>query len=167
MIRRKMLFACIATVMFVGLTGSSIILGEEKEEKISLDKLPKAAIDNLKKRFPKGELKEATVEKEKGKTSYEVVVMVGSVKYEVSLTGTGEIEEFEKVISVQTLPKAVLEAVTKKYVGCKIKDASELTVVKNGKETDMGFELEIIPANSMKGIEIIVSAQGKITEKKD
>jgi hypothetical protein len=40
------------------------------EEKVPLDKLPKAVVEAMKKRFPKAEIIEAAKEMEDGKTEY-------------------------------------------------------------------------------------------------
>ena len=47
----------------------------DDEEKVALDKLPKTVVDAVKVRFPDAELKEASKETEKGKTTYEVGIV--------------------------------------------------------------------------------------------
>src|SRR5262245_7668500 len=77
------------------------------EEKIPVDKLPKAVADAVKAKFPGAELKGAEKEEEDGKTIYEVALVHKGVTYDVSATADGKIVEVEKLITAKDLPAAV------------------------------------------------------------
>ena len=74
-----------------------VVLGvRADEEKVPLDKVPKAVIDAVKKRFPKAKLVEAAKETEGGKTEYEVTIKDGDTKIDVTLTPEGKITLIER-----------------------------------------------------------------------
>src|SRR5437868_818153 len=79
------------------------------EEKVPIDKLPKAVVDAVKKRFPEAEITGASKEVEDGKTLYEVALKQKDMKMDVTLTAEGEIQEIEKQIAAKDLPKAVAD----------------------------------------------------------
>ena len=61
---------CIIVFGLVALTFSSgAIAADEDEEKVAIDKLPKAVVDAVKKMFPKAEMTGATKEEEGDKDS--------------------------------------------------------------------------------------------------
>src|SRR5258708_7808239 len=98
-----------------------------KEEEIPLDKLPKVVVDAVKAKFLGAELVKAEKETEDDKTFYEVELKHKKQTYEVSLTPEGKITEIEREIAVKDLPKAVTEALAKKYPHSKLEEAEELT----------------------------------------
>src|ERR1700736_6594803 len=87
----------------------------DDEDKVDLDKLPKAVVDAVKARFPDAELKGASKETEDGKTFFEVEIVNKKVELDVELTTDGDITEIEKDIDVKDLPKAVSKALEEKY----------------------------------------------------
>jgi len=100
--------------------------GRADEEKVPLDKLPKAIVAAVKKRFAEGEMVSAEKETDKGKTVYEVALKHKGKKIEVSLTPEGTILEIEKEIAFDDLPKAVSDTVKTKYPKADIKLAEEV-----------------------------------------
>src|SRR5262245_46733015 len=82
------------------LIGIAVVLGAffvvvgRAEEKVPLDKLPKAVVDSVKKRFPDAKLVSAEKEKDdNGKTVYEVAIKDKDQSIEVTLTPEGVIVE--------------------------------------------------------------------------
>jgi uncharacterized membrane protein YkoI len=128
------------------------------EEKIALDKLPKAVKDALKEKYPDAELVSAEKETEKGKTHYEVVIKNKKQELEVILTEEGKIVAVEKQIDVKDLPKAVTDALDAKYPKATIKKAEEVT--KGDKVT---YEVAIETADKKK-MEVEFDPKGKIIE---
>ena len=128
-----------------------------KEEEIPLDKLPKAVVDAVKAKFPGAELVKAEKETEDDKTVFEVALKHKKQKYEVSLTPDGKITEIEREIAVKDLPKAVTEALAKKYPHSKLEEAEEVTV--GDKITS--YEVELITSDK-KELEVTVDPKGKI-----
>jgi hypothetical protein len=135
------------------------------EERIPLDKVPKAVMKAVKKRFPDAELVGAAKETEGGKTSYEVMLKDGGKNIDVILTPQGAITVIEKEIVAADLPKVVKNAIDKKYPDATVKKIEELIKVTNGKEKLEFYEFLLQTADK-KTIEVKVPPDGKIESKK-
>jgi hypothetical protein len=135
------------------------------EEKIPLNKVPEAVMKAVKKRFPDAELVGAAKETEGGKTSYEVMLKDGGKKIDVILTPQGAITVIEKEIAAADLPKAVKNAIDKKYPDATVKKIEEVIKVTNGKEKLEFYEFQLQTADK-KTIEVKVPPDGKIESKK-
>lgn len=155
---RTTMWAAAVTVALVA------AVGRAGEEKVPLDKLPKAVADAVKKRFPKLEMKEATKEAtEDKKTVYEVTLTRDKKKIDVTLTPEGAIVMIEKEIDRKDLPKAVAEAIAAKYPDAAYKICEEIIPVKDGKEKLESYEI-LLETKDKKLIEVVVSPAGKITK---
>jgi hypothetical protein len=130
------------------------------EEKIALNKLPKAVVDALKARYPKAELVSATTEKEKGETFYEVAIKDKDTKYDVTLKADGTITVIEKEITVKDLPKPVADALDAKYPKATIKRIEEVT---EGEKVT--YEVSLVSADK-KTVGLEFDPKGKILEEK-
>lgn len=97
------------------------------EEEVPLDKMPAKALGAVKALFPKGELKEATKDKDAGGVYYSVTLVDGKTHYEVTVREGGKVIEVAKEVAFIDLPKAVQAAVHKKYPNGKIGEVAELT----------------------------------------
>jgi uncharacterized membrane protein YkoI len=131
------------------------------EEKVALDKLPKAVLDTVKARFPKAELLGAAKEKEDGKILYEVAIKDQGAKIDVILTAEGAITLFEKEIAAKDLPKAVTKALEEKYPKAAYKKIEEVTKVENKSEKLAYYEVLLVTPAKKRG-EVQVDASGKI-----
>ncbi|CAN5195635.1 hypothetical protein BH10PLA2_BH10PLA2_30220 [soil metagenome] len=142
-------------------------MGRADEDKVPLDKLPKAITAAVKTRFPKGELVEAAKETSKDgdkvKVEYEVTVKENGAKIDVILTPGGQITLMEKVIAVKDLPKVVADAIDGQYPKATIKTAEEIIKVTDGKESLDCYEVLLVTADK-KTFELKLSVEGKITE---
>jgi hypothetical protein len=136
------------------------------EEKVPLDKLPKAVLEAAKKRFPKAEVIGASKETEKGKTTYEVELKEAGKTIDVSLTPEGVITGIEKEIDAKDLPKAVAEALEKKYAKATYKTIEAVYAVKENKETLEYYEVLLVTAEKKK-FEVQIFADGKIKEEEE
>jgi hypothetical protein len=134
------------------------------EEKVPLDKLPKAVVDAVKEKFPKADLVSAEKEKEDGKTVYEVNIKDGKATIEVTVTPEGKIVLVEKEIAAGDLPKAVAEALEARYPKATIQKVEE--ICKDDKVTK--YEALIVTAEKKK-LEVCFDPAGKFLEeeKKD
>jgi uncharacterized membrane protein YkoI len=157
---RKIL-ASVAACAVVLLATAALVCADE--EKIALDKLPKAVVDAVKAKFPDADLVGAEKETEDGKTQYEVSIKTKKGMLDVILTPDGKIVAVEKVIEAKDLPKPVTEALEAKYPKATIKKAEEIT-----KDDKVTFEVLIETADKKK-LEVVLDANGKIVEeeKKD
>jgi len=132
-----------------------------KEEEIPLDQVPKVVVDAVKARFPGAKLTDAVKESENGKTTYEVELEYKDQEYTVSATADGKITEIEREIEIDDLPKAVVDAIKKKYPGAEMEGAEEITV--DDKTT---YEVVIETADE-KDVEVTVDASGKIVKEEE
>ncbi len=148
-------------VALVALLGLAAVRADE--EKVALDKLPKAVTDAVKKQFDGCKLVAASKEKEDGKEVFEVVIKHKDHTIEVTLTPEGKIVSVEKEIEAKDAPKAVAAALDAKYPKATIKKLEEVT--EDGKTT---YEYLIVTADK-KTLEVVFDPQGKVVkeEKKD
>ena len=96
------------------------------EEEIPLAKVPQKVISALKAKYPGAELRSATKGEEDREVCYSVVLEYKDDEYEVTLTPRGEITEVARDVDLKDLPRAVSEALQKKYPGAVIKEAAEV-----------------------------------------
>ena len=147
-----------STCVAVILATSALFAGEES---IALDKLPKAVLEAVKKRFPKAEIVEAAKETEGDKVEFEVSIKDGEAKIDVTLTPEGKITLIEKEIAAKDLPKAITEALNTKYEKATFKTVEEITKVADGKEAVDYYEVLLVTADK-KTLEVQVTLDGKI-----
>ena len=131
------------------------------EEKVPLDKVPKAVLETAKKRFPKAEVVGASKETDKDKTVYEVELKEAGKTIDVTLTPEGVITTIEKEIDAKDLPKPVAEALDKKHPKATYKIVEAVYAVKDGKESLDFYEVLLTTAEK-KEIEVQVLADGTI-----
>jgi hypothetical protein len=136
------------------------------EEKVPLDKVPKAVLEAVKKRFPKAEIVEAAKETADGKTEYEVTVKEAGKKIDVMLTPEGAITLIEKEIDVKDLPAPVKDALDKKYPKATYKIVEEVIKVTDGKEKLEYYEASLETADK-KNLEVKVKPDGTFESEKE
>lgn len=158
---RSLLAAAVAALL-----AASAGADEHKGKKIEPDKLPKAVADALKAKFPTATITECHEEKDGDKVMYDVDFTVGKQKYEAEMLADGTIVEWEKEIDPKDLPKAVTDAVNKKYPNATIKEAEEVYKPKGGKDVMEGYEVDIVTADK-KEIGLMVAADGKILKEEE
>jgi hypothetical protein len=155
----KSFLLALAYIGFVGLFTTT----RGDEEKIGLDKLPKAVLQGVKKRFPQAELKGAEKEREEGQTLYEVAIRDGEQNVEVTLTPKGVITEIEKRIEARDVPRAAADALEKRYPKATYKIVEEVFKVKDGEESLEYYEVLLVSAEK-KRVEVSVTSEGKIVK---
>lgn len=144
---------CCAAVAVIGL----VAVADDKAEKLSPDKLPKAVADAIKARFPDGKVTSAEKEIEDGKVVYDIELTSGGLKYEMDLHEDGAIIEIEK--EIKEVPAVVAKAIEGKYPKAKVVEVMERSKVKDKKETPTDYEVTI--EDGGKKHEVIVSLDGK------
>jgi len=149
--------AVVATMMLLGW----FVGVRADEEKVPLDKLPKAVTEAVKKRFPKAELLEASKEVVDKKTEYEVTIKNEGQKIDVTLTPEGVLLTLEKEITAKQLPMPVSKALKKSYPKAVYKIVEEVIKVKDGKETLAYYEVLLVTADK-KSVEVQIEPTGKI-----
>jgi uncharacterized membrane protein YkoI len=152
-----------ASLVLCTLAGLMARADEEKEEKVPLDKVPKAVLDAVKAKFKGAEIVSAQKENENGKLAYEINLKHKDAKIEATVTPEGKITAIEKAIAVKDLPQPVARALRRKYPRAEIKSVEEAT---QGEK--VSYEVLLVTTDK-KTIEVVFDAQGKILEeeKKD
>jgi hypothetical protein len=135
-----------------------------KEEKVDLDKVPKAVLDAFKAKFPEAKLTGASIESEEGKKIYELAFTYKDHKYEMEVEPNGTIIAIDKQLEEKELPKEVLNTLKKEYPGAKYKMIEEVTK----KDKIEYYEIELTTADK-KDVEVLIDPSGKVTkvEKKE
>ncbi len=157
---------CFSAMIAVLAIGANDLRVRGDEEKVPLDKVPKAVLDSVKKRFPKGEITAASKETDKDKVEYEVSVKETGKNIDVTLSPAGTILKLEKEIATKDLPKVVSESLAAKYPKAVYKLAEEVINVKDGEEKLEYYEVRLVTADG-KMLEVVVSPNGKISKVED
>jgi RNA polymerase sigma factor (sigma-70 family) len=134
---------------------------ESAEEKVPLDKLPKAVTDAVKARFPEAKLVSAEKEKEDGKTVYEVNIKNKDQQIEVTVTPEGKLVTIEKVITARDLPNPVADVVARKYPKATYKMIEEVIKV-DGKDEKLEYYEVLLVTAEKKVLEVSVTPEGTI-----
>jgi biopolymer transport protein ExbD len=100
---------CLALVV----VGAALVRADE--EKVPLEKLPKAVVEAVQKRFPKIKMVGASKEKEGDKVVYEVTLKKDGKNIDVTVTEAGAITLIEQELAFKDLPKAVARTFEEKY----------------------------------------------------
>ncbi len=125
--------------------------------------LPQRVLDALNAKFPRAAIEKWTKETEKGKTIYDIEFTAGGRKAEADIAEDGAIQNFETQFDAARLPKAVTDAVARKYPKSTLKEVLEVTEIKNKKEVPGGFEI-VIETAGRKEVELTIARSGKILE---
>jgi uncharacterized membrane protein YkoI len=136
------------------------------EEKVPLDKLPRAVLDAVKAKFPDAKLLSASKEKEDDKTVFEVTLKYKDHNHDVTVDPEGKILGIEREIASRDLPKVVADAVEAKYPRATHKKAEEL-IKPDGKLH--AYEVLLVTADRKLTVEVVLDPAGKILkeEKKE
>jgi hypothetical protein len=163
MARRLSWMACGLAAMVL-MAGASPAQDKEKaKDKADKEMIPKVVMDALKTKFPKPEITKWTKEKEGDKVVYDIEFTQDGRKAEADIAEDGTIMNYEKEFDAKNLPKAVTEAVEKKYPKSKLKEIMAITEIKDKKEVSGGFEIVLETADK-KEVEVTVAEDGKILE---
>src|SRR5262245_54094539 len=152
MIARRL--ACVVAVM-VGL-----VLAVSAQD---VDKIPKKVMDALKAKFPKAVIHKWTKEKEGNDVVYDIEFKENGRACEADIKEDGTFINYEKAIAEKDLPKAVREAIEKKYPKATLKEIMEETEVKGKEEKLSAYEVVLETADK-KSVEVRLSPDGKILE---
>jgi putative PepSY-like beta-lactamase-inhibitor len=153
----------LVAVLFAFAFAAPVASADDKDKKLDLDKIPKKVMDAFKGKFPKAEIQKWTKEKEGDAEIYDIEAVENGRKCEADIKEDGTIMNFEKEVAAKDLPKAVVEAVEKKYPKATLKLCMECTEIKDKKEVLEGYEIELVTAEK-KDVEVTVAPDGKILE---
>ena len=159
----------IACVLALAVGMVAVVGVRADEEKVPLDKLPKAVAEAVQKRFPKVEVTGASKEKDGDKVVYEVSLKREGKNIDVTVTEAGAITLIEQQLDFKELPKAVAKTFGEKYPDARYEIVESVTKVADGKETLEYYEATLVDAGKKKW-EVEVLPDGKFksaTEVKD
>src|SRR5262245_25801756 len=145
------------------LVAGSAVRGQDKNDKLDLDKIPKAVMDALKARFPKAEIHKWSKAKEGDDIVYDIEFTQAGRKYEADIKENGTYINYEKEIAVKDLPKVVRKAVDMRYPKATLKEVMEITAVMGKAEKLEGYEIVLTTADNRQ-VEVTVAPDGKILE---
>jgi hypothetical protein len=158
----------LAILLILAFLGAAPVQAQIKEEKVPLEKVPRAVMEVLKKRFPMAKPIEATTEPdENNKMVFEVTLEEEGKKIDVILTPAGVITLIEKEIVASSLPRVVAAALESKYPKATYKIVEEGIKVKDGKETTDFYEVLLETADKKQRWEVKLATDGKILETED
>jgi uncharacterized membrane protein YkoI len=152
---RGLLSAAVAAVFVLA---GSIARADDKEKEV-----PKKVMDALKAKFPKAVIDKWTKEKEGDAIVYDIEFKEEGRKCEADIKEDGTIVNYEREIAVKDLPKAVTEAVEKKYPKATLKEVMEITEIKGKEEKLEGYEINLVTADK-KEVEVTIAPDGKVLE---
>jgi hypothetical protein len=156
MVVQRWLWAALSIVALAG-------VGFAADGPKDLDKIPKPVMESLKTKFPNAKIEKGTKETENGKVIYDLEFKQNGRKAEADIAEDGAIQNFEREFDAKKLPKAVVEAVEKKYPKAKMKEVLECTELKAKNEVHAGFEI-VLETEAKKSVELTVAKDGKILE---
>ncbi len=130
--------------------------GGEKEEAISMDKVPTVVKTTLANYATDSEVKGAEKGDQDGRQVYEFDIQKGTRKYEVAISTEGKFMGTEEDVDFNSLPEAVQKTLNDQAKGGKV-SGCEKTVDASNKVT---YEADIVQDG--KKSEIAVDADGKV-----
>jgi len=136
------------------------------DEKVPLDKIPKAVMEAIKAKFPDAEVTNAEKETVDGKVVYDIELKQKNRKHEMDIQEDGTVLEIENEIAVKDLPEAVTKAVEVKYPKSTIKEVMEVKLVKDKKEKLDHYEVTL-ETGDKESLEVTVSLDGKTIKEED
>jgi hypothetical protein len=137
----------------------SVVPTRADEEKTPLDKVPAAALQAVKKRFPDAQISGASKETEDGKTVYEVTLKDKGRTVEVTSTADGTLLTIEREIPMKEIPEVVKKAFDAKNANVKVQSIEEVIKVEGAKETLQYYEFHL-PGD----VEVCIHPDGKLRE---
>jgi Putative beta-lactamase-inhibitor-like, PepSY-like len=155
------------SVVILGVLALFLFIGTSKvsaqEEAVPQDKIPKAVMDALLAKFPNARIEKCTRAKEGADIIYDIEFQQDGRKCEADIKENGIYINYEKAIEAVGLPKAVSEAIKKRYPNSALKEIMEETEVRGKKEKLSAYELVLETADH-KEVEVRLSPNGKILE---
>lgn len=97
------------------------------EKKIQMSDLPPAVRQAVQEQTKGAQIKGLSMEKENGRTEYEVETLVDSKSRDLTFDATGAVVEVEQEVGIDTLPAAARAAIEKRATGGKIVKVETVT----------------------------------------
>src|SRR5688572_1345638 len=153
-----LLFRAVTLILLLG-TGPV----RAQEEAVPPDRIPKAVMSALLEKFPKAKIDKCTKAKEFGTIVYDIEFKQEGRKCEADIKENGTYINYEKAIEAKDLPRAVRDAIEKRYPKATLKEVMEETEVTGKDEKLSAYEVVLVTADQ-KDVEVRMSPDGKILE---
>lgn len=144
-------------VCILGLTAARARAAADKEEEIALEKVPKAVLAAVKKKFSDAKLQGAARQTEDDQIFYEIFIKHKGHELYVVCEAEGKIIEVDREIGVKELPKPVFEALKKKYPKANILTVEEVTA-------DDEITYAVILKHNKKTSHVVFDPKGAVLE---
>src|SRR5580765_6986727 len=131
----------VALFLFIGISKISA-----QEETVPQDKIPKAVMDALLSKFPKAKIDKCTKAKEGNDIVYDIEFKQEGRKCEADIKENGVYINYEVAIKASDLPKAVGDAIAKKYPKSTLKEIMEEKEVMGKNEKLSAYEVVLTTA---------------------
>ena len=153
----------ILAIVVVGGTGSA----QAQEKPVPLDRIPTEIVDALLSRFPNARIDKCTRTSEGGAIVYDIELhQKNGRRAEADIKEGGVYVNYEQEIDASDLPRAVRDAIDKKYPKSILKENMQETEVKGKSERLSAYEI-VLETAGHKRVEVRVSPEGKILEEGD
>jgi len=143
-----MLFASVLVV-------STSAVSAQPKKKLTKENLPAAVLSAFEKSYPNATIKGVGLEKERGKTFYEIESLDGTTSRDLLYAPDGKVQEIEEGIAQDSLPDAVAKALKKHYSTSQIKKVEKII-----KGTNITYEIRVQKNN--RATEVVIDPSGKI-----
>src|SRR5262245_54327498 len=157
--RRSVILLCALAFLFFA--GTSHVRAQE--EVVPQDKIPKAVMTALLGKFPRAKIDKCTKAKEGEDVVYDIEFKQDGRKCEADIKENGTYINYELAIDAKDLPKAVRDAIEKKYPKATLKEIMEEKEVHGKEERLSAYEVVLVTAEK-KELEVRLSPEGKILE---
>jgi len=155
MIVRKWTLFLILGLFIAGAAGCGTMHGKKTT---TLDKVPPAAQSVIETYVGDGKIESIEVEDEEGQHTYEVHYLKGERRFELEVNEKGDVEEWEKHVTMDELPGAVRATVEQETGGAKIEE-----LVHESEDGKMFYEVEF--EKDGKEHEVKIAEDGSILER--
>lgn len=152
------LIGCTAIAVVALMLGVGV-KADEKDEKLTLDKVPAKVKEALKAKYPKAEIVSASMGDVDGTKVFEFELKQGEKKWEAAFTPEGKFHSSEEALTEAQLPAKVKEAFRKKYPDAKVL-AYEKAIEGEGEGEKVIYEILIEKGKDK--VEIQIAPDGKI-----
>jgi len=130
-----------------------------QEKKISEKEVPAPVLNSFHNAYPKAVIKGTSMEKEHGKTFYEIESMDGSQRRDLLYAKDGKVAEVEETLAAKDIPDFVKNSIVKKFPKGEINRAEKVT---SGDK--ISYELLVKSGDKKAGV--VLDAKGNILKVK-
>jgi hypothetical protein len=97
-----------------------------KEQSISFNDLPSAVQETAKRESQGAKVRGYAKEMDKGKTEYEVQLLVAGKSKDIAIDPEGKVLETEQEVALNSIPKEARSAITQKAQGAKVERVEQV-----------------------------------------